>query len=547
MPAEQSFDFLVLGSGIAGLVCAHKLSALGSVAVVTKKEAAEANTNYAQGGIAAVMAATDSFERHVRDTLVAGAGLCHQDVVRLTVTEGPDRVRELRELGVRFSEKAAGVDLGLEAGHSHRRILHAGDITGREIERALVQACRQSPNIRVYEDQIGINLILDREGRCRGAYVMDRATGRIRSFTASRTILATGGAGKVYIYTTNPDIATGDGLAMAYRAGATMANMEMVQFHPTCLFHPQAKSFLLSEALRGEGGRLVLKSGRRFMKDYHPDAELAPRDVVARAIDAELKRSGDDCVYLDMTHRTVNFLRERFPNIYARLRELGIDMAADPVPVVPAAHFFCGGVQVDHWGRTDVPGLFAIGEVSHTGLHGANRLASNSLLEGCVFAHRAFLKIREEGPAGLPPFSPTPWNPGRARALDEAVVISQNWDEIRRLMWNYVGIVRSDKRLERALRRMELLNSEIDQYYWDFILTPDLIELRNLAVVATLVIKSAMARKESRGLHYTLDHPKRLRRPQDTLLRKPKGLMTRAMRAALSPRQAARAAARAAR
>jgi len=520
---ENRSDFLILGSGIAGLLAAHKLSALGTVTVVTKKDAAEANTNYAQGGIAAVTGPKDSFEAHVADTLAAGAGLCDERIVRLTVEEAPARIRELQELGVRFSgaQGRDGPDLGLEAGHSQRRILHAGDITGRELERALVAACRRNPNISFFENHIGVNLILDRSGAARGAYAMDRGGGRIRAFTAGRTVLATGGAGKVYLYTSNPDIATGDGMAMALRAGARLANMEFVQFHPTCLFHPRERSFLLSEALRGEGGKLLSKSGRRFMPGYAKQAELAPRDVVARAIDAELKKTGDDCVYLDMTHKTVKFLRARFPNIYAKLLSLGIDMAADPVPVVPAAHFFCGGVRVDEWGRTDVPGLYAIGETAHTGLHGANRLASNSLLEGCVFAHRVFLDIARQEPRSLPAYKAPAWNPGRAEPLDEAVVITQNWDEIRRLMWNYVGIVRTDKRLERALRRMQLLCAEIDQYYWNFILTPDLIELRNLAEVATAVIVSARRRKESRGLHYTLDYPKpRHSQRRDTLIGK---------------------------
>jgi L-aspartate oxidase len=523
---RQRADFLVLGSGIAGLLSAHKLSELGTVLLVTKKEAAESNTNYAQGGIAAVTAASDSFDDHVRDTLEAGAGLCDERIVRLTVEEGPTRVRELQELGVRFTENKDAVDLGLEAGHSQRRILHAGDITGREIERALLASCRKNPKIRFFENHIGVNLILDPQGRVRGAYAMDRASGTIRAFRADATVLATGGAGKVYLYTTNPDIATGDGMAMALRAGATLANMEFVQFHPTCLYHSKEKSFLLSEALRGEGGRLLLKSGERFMRKYSAQGELAPRDVVARAIDAELKRTGDACVYLDMTHKTVRFLRSRFPNIYEKLLSLGIDMAAEPVPVVPAAHFFCGGVRVDEWGRTDLPGLFAVGEVSHTGLHGANRLASNSLLEGCVFADRVYRRVKADRAAGapkLPSFDAPAWNSGKAEPLDEAVVIAQNWDEIRRLMWNYVGIVRTDKRLERALRRMQLLNAEIEQYYWDFILTPDLIELRNLAEVATAVIVSAMAREESRGLHYTLDHPKPVAsEKRDTLLKRRK-------------------------
>ena len=507
-PDARRSDFLVLGSGIAGLLSALKLSRLGKVTLVTKKAAAESNTNYAQGGIAAVMSQVDSFDSHVRDTLVAGAGLCDEAVVRLTVAEAPERVGELRELGVRFTERESKVDLGLEGGHSHRRILHAGDITGREIERALVDAVRRR-RIEVVENHLAVDLLLDRERACRGAYVMDRATGRIKPFVADATVLATGGAGKVYLYTSNPDIATGDGMAMAWRAGARMADMEFVQFHPTCLYHPQAKSFLLSEALRGEGGKLKLRDGTRFMGRYDKRLELAPRDIVARAIDSELKRTGDACVFLDMTHHSRKFLKTRFPNIYAKTFSFGIDMAVRPIPVVPAAHFFCGGVHTDTWGRTSVPRLFAVGETSHTGLHGANRLASNSLLEGCVFAHRVYERLSSPAALKAPaPFKAKPWNPGKAVTSDEAVVIAQNWDEIRRLMWNYVGIVRTDKRLARALARMEMLNREIAQYYWDFLPTPDAIELRNIADVATLVIKMAIARKESRGLHYTLNYPK---------------------------------------
>jgi L-aspartate oxidase len=517
-------DFLVLGSGIAGLLSALKLSRLGRVTLVTKKAAAESNTNYAQGGIAAVMSRLDTFESHVQDTLLAGAGLCDEDVVRLTVAEAPERINELRELGVRFTERQSVVDLGLEAGHSHRRILHAGDITGREIERALVDAVRRNRKVRVVENHLAVDLLLDRSGACRGAYVMDRASGRISPYTADAVILATGGAGKVYLYTSNPDIATGDGMAMAWRAGAVMADMEFVQFHPTCLYHPQAKSFLLSEALRGEGGKLILRDGTRFMSRYDKRRELAPRDIVARAIDSELKRTGDECVYLDMTHHPRKFLKARFPNIYEKVLSFGIDMALKPIPVVPAAHFFCGGVHTDTEGRTSVPRLYAVGETAHTGLHGANRLASNSLLEGCVFAHRLSVHLASSAAPKPPaPFKVKPWNPGRAVTSDEAVVISQNWDEIRRLMWNYVGIVRTDKRLARALARMELLNREIAQYYWDFLPTPDVVELRNIADVATLVIRMALARKESRGLHYTLDFPKRRESCRhSTFLKKPR-------------------------
>ncbi|MBI5624884.1 MAG: L-aspartate oxidase [Elusimicrobia bacterium] len=542
---NKECDFLVLGSGIAGLLAAHKLSSLGRVVVVTKKDAAESNTNYAQGGIAAVTSTADDFESHVTDTLRAGAGLCNEDIVRLVVREGPERIKELIALGVQFthakalrrsgsrgaiSEEVTGtnLDLGLEAGHSHRRVLHAGDITGREMERALLSRCRENTRIAILENCLAVNLICgsargakERQPRCFGAYVMDERSGRIRALSAKATVLATGGAGKVYLCTTNPDTASGDGMAMAFRSGAAMANMEFVQFHPTCLFHPQAKSFLLSEALRGEGGRLVRKDGSAFMAKYSPMKELAPRDIVARAIDSELKRTGDDCVYLDMTALPRKFLRERFPNINEKLLSYGIDMAVEPIPVVPAAHYFCGGVKTDSWGATTVPGLYASGEVACTGLHGANRLASNSLLEGCVFSHRIFLKLGELWPGlkrlVIPPAKA--WNPRKAVPMDEAVVITQNWDEIRRLMWNYVAIVRSDRRLDRALHRMWLLNAEIDQYYWNYILTPDLVELRNLAVVATLVITSARKRKESRGLHFNLDHPRALARElRDTVL-----------------------------
>ncbi len=520
-------DFLVLGSGIAGLLAAHKLAALGTVYIVTKKKAAESNTNYAQGGIAAVVSRSDSFENHVQDTLQAGAGLCHERIVRLTVQEGPARIRELIELGVRFTEKNEDLDLGLEGGHSRRRILHAGDLTGREIERALLENCRNNRRIRFFENHTAVDLILERHpaeqppehNRVLGAYVLDNASRQVLAFSAKATLLATGGAGKVYLYTTNPDIATGDGMAMAYRAGATLANLEFVQFHPTCLYHPNAKSFLLSEALRGEGGVLRLKDGTRFMDGVHPLRELAPRDIVARAIDAELKRSGDDCVYLDMTGKRPSFLRRRFPNLYESVRRFGIDMAKDPIPAVPAAHYFCGGVVVDERAASEIPGLYAIGEVAHTGLHGANRLASNSLLEGCVFAHRAFEAIRDgwaEQRRRQPPLPPR-WNPGKAVSSDEAVVISQNWEEIRRLMWNYVGIVRSTRRLERAQQRIQLFSQEISRYYWDFLLTPDLIELRNISLLAELLIACACLRRESRGLHFNLDTPRpSARAPIDT-------------------------------
>jgi L-aspartate oxidase len=508
------FDFLVIGGGVAGLSYALQAAEHGTVAVLTKRSRNEGNTVYAQGGIASVLSEDDSFDSHIEDTLVAGGGLCLREAVDVTVREGPDRIRELVELGAEFSRGASGeLDLTREGGHSRRRIIHAGDITGREVERALLAACDEEKNIIFFSNAAAIDLLVDRQaprgkGRCSGAYVL-LSNGKIETFLARVTVLATGGAGKVYLYTSNPDVATGDGVGMAYRAGASIANMEFYQFHPTCLYHPEAKSFLISEALRGEGGKLRLRNGQPFMQRYHALAELAPRDIVARAIDAELKRTGDDSVHLDMTHLGRTFLMDRFPNIYATCKEFGIDMAVQPIPVVPAAHYQCGGVVTDLLGRTTVPGLFAIGEVAHTGLHGANRLASNSLLEGLVFGHRA----AGVGPDELKAFKPPPrvpdWDPGSAVDSDESVVVSHNWDEIRRLMWNYVGIVRTGKRLARARRRLDLLREEIRDYYWRFKVTRDVIELRNIADVAHVIVECASRRKESRGLHYTLDYPER--------------------------------------
>ncbi|WP_224360414.1 L-aspartate oxidase [Hyalangium versicolor] len=510
----QRFDFLVLGGGVAGLSFALQAARHGSVAVLTKRERYESNTQYAQGGIASVLAPTDSFEAHVQDTLVAGAGICHQDAVEVTVREGPDRIRELVALGAEFNRAVSGeFDLTREGGHSARRIIHSGDITGREVQRALLAACDEQKNITFFPNTAAIDLILDRRpspgsgSRCLGTYALSES-GHIETFLGKVTVLATGGAGKVYLYTSNPDVATGDGVAMAYRAGAKIANMEFYQFHPTCLYHPEAKSFLISEALRGEGGKLRLRNGQTFMERYHPLGALAPRDVVARAIDAELKRTGDDCVFLDMTHLGRGFLSERFPNIYATCKAFNIDMAVQPIPVVPAAHYMCGGVVTDLNGRTSVAGLYAIGEVAQTGLHGANRLASNSLLEGLVFGHRAAQVIAEEA-RSLPTLQhePPEWDPGSAVDSDESVVVTHNWDEIRRLMWNYVGIVRTDKRLMRARRRLDLLREEIRDYYWRFKVTRDVIELRNIADVAHLIVDCASRRKESRGLHFTLDYP----------------------------------------
>ncbi|MGI8436854.1 MAG: L-aspartate oxidase [Chthoniobacterales bacterium] len=515
----KEYDFVVIGSGIAGLSFALKAAKHGSVAVITKRKGADSNTAWAQGGVACVTSDEDSFELHVRDTLDAGAGLCEEAAVRTIVTEGPARIRELQEIGLHFDEReVAGhrePDLGKEGGHSKRRVLHVQDVTGAEIEKTLLQQLARAPQVDLLENHMAVDLITAgklgyaAEERCLGVYVLDEVTTQVETVRTDRLVLATGGCGKVYLYTTNPDIATGDGVAMAWRAGANIANMEFIQFHPTCLYHPQAKSFLISEAVRGEGGILRNAEGEDFMPRYNPQASLAPRDIVARAIDAEMKRSGAKCVYLDITQKPAEFLRERFPHIYETCLRFGIDMTKEPIPVVPAAHYQCGGIKTDVNGASSLPGLYAIGEVASTGLHGANRLASNSLLEGVVVAHRACeAMVRAQPPAhAARAIALPPWQTGDVQNVDELVVIYHNWDEIRRLMWDYVGIVRTDRRLQRASARLRNLQREIREFYWNFKITVDLLELRNLATVAALIVDSALSRKESRGLHYTLDYP----------------------------------------
>jgi len=507
-------DYLVIGSGLAGLYFALRASEHGRVMVATKRAPADANTAWAQGGVAGVLDPEDRIEAHLEDTLRVGDGLGHRDVVEACVREVPAHILRLAdELGVPFDRDAAGhFELGREGGHTARRIVHVKDSTGLAIQEALLARVAERPDrITLLPNHMAIDLLTTAKyggpNAVFGAYLLDQTTGEVKTAVARAVVLDTGGSGKVYLYTTNPDVATGDGVAMAYRVGARIANMEFFQFHPTCLYHPAAKSFLISEALRGEGGILRLRDGTPFMHRYHPMKELAPRDIVSRAIDAEMKRTGDDYVVLDMTHLPPGFLVDRFPNIHRRCMELGIDMRATPIPVVPAAHYSCGGVLVDEHGRSTVRNLYAIGEVSMTGLHGACRLASNSLLEAMVFAARAADDAR--GAAAARPAQVAPWYAGEAGSSDEAVVVSHNWDEIRRLMWNYVGIVRTDRRLERAARRIELIRSEIREYYWNVTISSDLVELRNIALVADLIIECARRRPESRGLHYNLDHPEK--------------------------------------
>jgi L-aspartate oxidase len=515
----KEYDFAVIGSGIAGLSFALKAAKHGSVAVITKRKGADTNTAWAQGGIACVTSDEDTFALHVRDTLEAGAGLCDEAAVRTIITEGPQRIRELVDLGLHFDERDVSghreFDLGREGGHSKRRVLHVQDVTGKEIEKTLLRQLARQSHVDLLENHMAVDLItagklgFAAEDRCLGAYVLDEKNSEVETIRSDRIVLATGGCGKVYLYTTNPDIATGDGVAMAWRAGAVIANMEFIQFHPTCLFHSKAKSFLISEAVRGEGGILRNNLGEDFMKRYDPRGSLAPRDIVARAIDEEIKRLGAQCVFLDITHQSPEFIKERFPNIYETCLRFGIDMSKQPIPVVPAAHYQCGGIKTDVNGATSLPGLYAIGEVACTGLHGANRLASNSLLEGLVVAHRAceamtrdIAVLHKARKVSLPE-----WESGDVQDVDELVVIYHNWDEIRRLMWDYVGIVRTDKRLQRASARLRNLQQEIHDFYWNFKVSVDLLELRNLATVAAVIVDSALSRKESRGLHFTLDYP----------------------------------------
>ena len=513
LPMTRTCDFLVIGSGLAGLAYALKVAD-------SKTKAPNSNTAMAQGGIAAVMGDDDSFENHIRDTLEAGAGLCNPEVVRTVVEAAPARVRDLINWGVKFDltdeKTGAKIDLTREGGHSHRRILHVQDHTGQDIHERLLHLVRQHPNIEIKEDQLAIDLITNRDlkplstepERCLGAAVFDRQKNEICEYFARITMLATGGAGKVCLYTSNWSGATGDGIAMAVRAGARVANLEFMQFHPTCLYHPSARNFLITEAMRGEGGQLVNGAGEAFTKQYHPMGSLAPRDIVARSIDAEMKKTGADCVYLDITHRPEAYLRERFPVIYRRCLELGIDIAKQPIPVVPAAHYLCGGVLTDLEGKTDVIGLLAAGETACTGLHGANRLASNSLLECLVFSHNAAeYSIKNKDRYSIPEINREDLKPHVDQNEDEMIVISHMWDEIRRLMWNYVGIVRSNRRLRRAKKRLENIMHEIQDYYGAFPMHPDIIELRNIALVADLTIECALRRQESRGIHYNIDYP----------------------------------------
>jgi len=519
--APLNFDVLIVGSGLAGLSSALLLPKSKKIAIITKRAVTEGSSGLAQGGMAAVWAKTDSFEAHIKDTFIAGAGLCDPAATRFVIENAPKGIAWLQTMGVPFSEEDGHLHLTREGGHSARRIAHVTDATGAAVQRTLIEAVKKAPNITLFEQHTLVDLITtDKLGlpeqRCVGLYALDSETDEVLTFGAAQTILASGGAGKVYLYTTNPDTATGDGIAAAWRAGCRAQNMEFIQFHPTCLYHPHAKSFLISEAVRGEGGRLLLPDGTRFMEQHDARLELAPRDVVARAIDFEMKKGGFDCVYLDISHQPKTFLLEHFPNIYARCLELGIDISKQPIPVVPAAHYTCGGVLADLHGRTDIKGLYAVGETACSGLHGANRLASNSLVECMVFAQAAtddIVKSTSALSVALPA-----WDDSRVSDPDESVVISHNWDELRRFMWDYVGIVRTNKRLERAAHRIALLQGEIHEFYSNFHVTRDLLELRNLVQVADLIVKSAQARHESRGLHFSRDYPQLLEQAIPTTL-----------------------------
>ena len=537
--AYSNHDVLVIGGGAAGLSLALKIAEFTKVTILSKSSLKQGSTYYAQGGVAAVLDSQDSEASHVEDTLLAGAGLCHKDIVEYTVSRGPECIKWLTEQGVAFSlidntnnsnavesnnsSKFSNLHLTQEGGHSHRRVIHASDATGKAIFNSLSEKVLSNPNITVQTNTVAIDLITsskenDKDNRCIGAYILDENTGAINTYNARFVVLATGGASKAYLYTSNPDGASGDGIAMAWRAGCRVANLEFNQFHPTCLYHPHAKSFLITEALRGEGGILRLPNGQRFMANYDERAELAPRDIVARAIDSEMKRLGCNCVYLDITHKSPEFIHRHFPGIQKKCLKYGIDICTEQIPVVPAAHYSCGGVIVDKAGETDISNLYAIGETSFTGLHGANRMASNSLLECFVFAFSTAENIQHKlNSTGF--FTEPPiWDESRVTDSDEDVVISHNWDEIRRLMWDYVGIVRTDKRLQRASKRIELLRNEIHEYYGNYKINTNLLELRNLALVAELIIKSAIDRKESRGLHYTLDYPEVHKSSADTVL-----------------------------
>jgi len=529
MSTTHQFDVLIIGSGLAGLTAALRLAPALRVAVVTKRGISDGSSNWAQGGIAAVLAEGDSYASHVDDTLVAGAGLCDLEATKFTVENAPAAIAWLQELGVPFSTENGELHLTREGGHSHRRIVHATDATGAAVQTTLSERARATAGITFFENHMLVDLITDRKlpgyqpgkgpVRCHGAYVLDVDLDEVETFSARHTILATGGAGKVYLYTTNPDTATGDGIAAAWRAGCRVGNMEFIQFHPTCLYHPHVKNFLITEAVRGEGGQLKLPphlGSHRFMPDHDPRAELAPRDIVARAIDFEMKKHGLDCVHLDISHQSPEFLHEHFPNVLARCAELGIDITREPIPVVPAAHYTCGGVVTDLSGRTDVVGLYAVGEATCTGLHGANRLASNSLVECMVFAQAAIAAIHSSNGSQRPAIPL--WDDSRVTDADEQVVISHNWDELRRFMWDYVGIVRTNKRLERAAHRITLLQREIHEFYSQFHVTRDLLELRNLVQVADLIVMSAMMRHESRGLHYSRDYPDLLPQALPTVL-----------------------------